>query len=180
VRRATFARYLTCFAALAYVATPAVAQKDVGEPLEHFFATKSVDGQLRTLEDQVLRIAEDFNADGRPDVALWQARDLASRSGGPVFLYMQRKDGRFAAAGSILVDPETLFRVVPEQDGSGARLLVCNVSAVTRGYAVSGSIVTELARRELPRACTGDAAPVAERLDMARYRANRMQAWIKR
>jgi hypothetical protein len=156
----------------------AVAQKDVGEPLEHFLATKSVDGQWRTLEDQLLRIAEDLNADGLPDVALWQARDLAGRSG-LVFLYMQRKDGRFAAAGSILVDPETLFRVVPEQDGSGARLLVCHVSAVTRGYVVSGSIVTELARRELPRACTGDAAPVAERLDMTRYRANRMQAWIK-
>jgi hypothetical protein len=171
--------WAACFAALAGAAAPVAAQKDVGEPLEHFLGTKSVDGQWRTLEDAVLRVADDFNADGLPDVALWQAPDLAGRASGPVFLYMQRKDGRFAASGSVLVDPETLFRVLPGPDG-GASLLVCHASAVTRGYAVSGFIVTELARGALPKACAGGAAPAIERLDMSRYRANGVQAWIRR
>ena len=97
-------------ATLCAVAVPAAAQKDVGEPLEHFLATKTVDGQLRPLDDPVARLVDDFNADGMLDVALWQARDLAGRRAGPVFLYFTRKDGRFAAAGSILADPDSLFR----------------------------------------------------------------------
>ena len=166
-------------AALCAVAAPAAAQKDVGEPLEHFFATKTVDGQLRQLDDPVARFVDDFNADGRLDVALWQARDHAGRRGGPVFLYFMRKDGRFAAAGSILADPDTLFRVVAER-GGGVRLLVCHAGAVTRGYEVNGYIVTELPRAALPRECGAEVMPEVERLDMARYRANGFQAWIRR
>lgn len=166
-------------AALCAVAAPAAAQKDVGEPLEHFLATKTVDGQWRQLDDPVARFVDDFNADGMPDVALWQARDLAGRRAGPVFLYFARKDGRFAAAGSILADPDTLFRVAMEP-GGGGRLLVCHSGAVTRGYEVNGYIVTELPRAGLPRECGADGLPVVERLDMARYRANGLQAWIRR
>jgi hypothetical protein len=176
MRRTTIA---ALFAALVAAATSAAAQKDVGEPLEHFLATKAVDGQWRQRDDPVARFVDDFNADGLPDVALWQARDLAGRRDGLVFLYFMRKDGRFAAAGSILADTDTLFRILKEP-GGGARLLVCHSGAVMRGYAVNGSIVSELPRKELPKACTGDVAPVAEQLDMARYRANGIQAWIKR
>jgi hypothetical protein len=43
-------------ATLCAVAVPAAAQKDVGEPLEHFLATKTVDGQLRSLDDPVARV----------------------------------------------------------------------------------------------------------------------------
>ena len=167
------------FAALAAAAAPALAQKDVGDPLEHFLATKAVDGQRRQLDDPVARLVDDFNADGTPDVALWQARDLVGRHGGPVFLYFMRKDGRFAAAGSILADPDTLFRIVTAP-GGGARLLVCHSGAVTRGYEVNGTIVTELPRGGLPRECGAEVVPAVERLDMARYRANGMQAWIRR
>jgi hypothetical protein len=166
-------------AALVAVAAPAAAQKDVGEPLEHFLATKAVDGQLRQRDDPVARYVDDFNADGMLDVALWQARDLAGKRGAPVFLYFMRKDGRFAAAGSILADPDTLFRVVAEP-GGGARLLVCHAGAVTRGYEVHGHIVTELPRAGLPRECGAEAMPEVERLDMARYRANGFQAWLRR
>jgi hypothetical protein len=74
-----------CCAALA-AAAPALAQKDVGESLEHFPGTKAVDGQWRTLDDAVLRIADDFNADGLVDIALWQTSDLAGRRDGPAFL----------------------------------------------------------------------------------------------
>jgi hypothetical protein len=173
-----FAR-TACTAALACAAAAAVAQKDVGEPLEHFLATKAVNGQARQLDDPVARVVDDFNADGLVDVALWQLGDLAGHDQGPVFLYMQRKDGRFAASGSVLADAAGLFRVVPARSG-GARLLVCHAGAVTRGYEVSGFIVTELARGELPKGCDADPAPAVERLDMARYRANGFQAWIRR
>ena len=166
-------------ATLCAVAVPAAAQKDVGEPLEHFLATKTVDGQLRPLDDPVARLVDDFNADGMLDVALWQARDLAGRRAGPVFLYFTRKDGRFAAAGSILADPDTLFRV-ETAPGGGARLLVCRSGAVTRGYEVHGFIVAELPRAGLPRECGTEVMPEVERLDMARYRANGLQAWIRR
>jgi hypothetical protein len=166
-------------AALCAVATPAAAQKDVGEPLEHFFATKTVDGQLRQPDDPVARLVDDFNADGTLDVALWQTRDHAGRRGAPVFLYFTRKDGRFAAGGSILADPDTLFRVELEP-GGGARLLVCHSRAVTRGYEVNGYIVTELPRAGLPRECRAEETPAVERLDMARYRASGFQAWIRR
>jgi hypothetical protein len=187
MRRVTIPRYRSTamataaasFAAFVAAASPAAAQKDVGEPLEHFLATKAVDGQVRSLDDPVTRVVDDLNADGLVDVALWQARDLAGHGYGPVFLYIQRKDGRFAASGSVLADAATLFRVVPERDG-GARLLVCHAGAVARGYDVSGAIVAELPRRELPKACGIDAAPPVERLDMTRYRATGMQAWIKR
>jgi hypothetical protein len=176
MRRTTIA---ALFAGLAAAAAPAAAQKDVGDPLEHFFATKAVDGQGRHLDDPVARLVDDFNADGMPDVALWQARELVGPRGGPVFLYLMRKDGRFAAAGSILADPDTLFRIVTAP-GGGARLLVCPFGAVTRGYEVNGTIVTELPQGGLPRECGADGVPAVERLDMARYRANGMQAWIKR
>jgi hypothetical protein len=166
-------------AALCAVAAPAVAQKDVGEPLEHFLSTRAVDGQRRQPDDPVARIVDDFNVDGMLDVALWQTRDHAGRRDGPVFLYFTRKDGRFAAAGSILADPETLFHVESEP-GGGARLLVCHSRAVTRGYEVNGYIVTELPRSGLPRECGAEAMPAVERLDMARYRANGLQAWIRR
>jgi hypothetical protein len=187
MRRVTITRYhgmtsapaLACCAALAAVAAPAAAQKDVGEPLEHFLATKAVDGQVRSLDDPVARVVDDFNADGLVDVALWQARDLTGHGYGPVFLYIQRKDGGFAASGSVLADAATLFRVVPERDG-GTRLLVCHAGAVARGYGVTGAIVSELPRRELPKACDTDPAPAVERLDVARYRATGMQAWIRR
>jgi hypothetical protein len=178
-RSATLARAAACCAALAALAAPAAAQKDVGEPLEHFLATRAADGQARSLDEPVARIVDDFNVDGLVDVALWQSRDLAGHGQGPVFLYMQRKDGRFAAAGSVLADAVTLFQVAPDRNG-GARLLVCHAGAVARAYRVSGFIVTELARRELPKACGADPAPALERLDMARYRATGQQAWIRR
>jgi len=57
-------------AALCAVAALAAAQKDVGEPLEHFLATKAVDGQWRQRDDPVARYVDDFNADGMLDVAL--------------------------------------------------------------------------------------------------------------
>ena len=176
MRRTTIA---ALFAALVAAATSAAAQKDVGEPLEHFLATKAVDGQWRQRDDPVARFVDDFNADGLPDVALWQARDLAGRRDGLVFLYFMRKDGRFAAAGSILADTDTLFRILKEP-GGGARLLVCHSGAVMRGYAVNGSIVSELPQAGLPRECGAKAIPAFERLDMARYRANGVQAWIRR
>lgn len=174
-----FAAIAAICATLFAVAAPAAAQKDVGEPLEHFLSTRAVDGQWRQPDDPVARIVDDFNADGMLDVALWQARDHAGRRDGPVFLYFTRKDGRFAAAGSILADPDTLFRVAAEP-GGGARLLVCHAGAVTRGYEVHGFIVTELPRAGLPRECGAGAMPAVERLDMARYRASGLQAWIRR
>jgi hypothetical protein len=172
-----FAR-AACLAVLVAAAPPAVAQKDVGEPLQHFLATKAVNGQARHLDDPVARVVDDFNADGLPDVALWQLGDLAGHQA-PVFLYMQRKDGRFAASGSVLADAATLFRVVPERAG-GTRLFVCHAGAVTRGYEVNGFIVAELAHGALPKGCDADPAPAVERLDMTRYRANGFQAWTRR
>jgi hypothetical protein len=168
-----------CLAVMFAFAAPAPAQKDVGEPLEHFLSTRTVDGKARTLEDPVARVVDDFNADDLPDVALWQERERAAAGARPVHLYMQRKDGRFAAGGSVLADPETIFRVVPERP-RGARLVVCHDGAVARGYEVSAFIVTELASAELPKACAALPAPVIERLDPARYRASGIQAWTRR
>jgi hypothetical protein len=165
-----------CFAVLVAFGTPAFAQKDVGDPLEHFLATRAVDGKARTLDDPVARLVDDFNADDLPDVALWQERERAAAGDRPVHLYMARKDGRFAAAGSVLADAATIFRVVPERP-RGGRLVVCRESAVVRGYEVSAFIVTELARADLPQACPAGQAPVVERLHTARYRANGLQAW---
>ena len=166
-------------AALLALTAPALAQKDVGEPLEHFLATKSVDGKTRSFDDPVARLVDDFNADNLPDVALWQESERAEDGLRPVYLYMTRKDGRFAAAGSVLADAATLFHVAPQRP-RGARLLVCHDGAVARGYEVSAFIVAELPRAELPKACPDEPAVAIERLDMARYRANGVQAWVRR
>jgi hypothetical protein len=169
-------RLLAMLLGVAFAAgvAPAVAQRDVGDPLEHFLATKNADGQRRTLDDPVLRIGEDFNNDGLVDVALWQPRDLGDGAG-PVFLYMQRKDGRFAASGSIVADAKSLFRVAPAGTGV-ARLQVCG----RRGYEVSGFIVTELPADGAPAECSGSAPESVERLDAARFKTNGVQAWIRR
>jgi hypothetical protein len=163
-------------AAMLALAAPAAAQKDVGDPLEHFLSTRTVDGKARTLDDPVTRLVDDFNADSLLDVAIWQERERTAAGDRPVHLYMERKDGRFAAAGSVLADAASIFRVVPERP-RGARLVVCRDSAVVRGYEVSAFIVTELARADLPQACPAGPAPVVERLDTARYRANGLQTW---
>lgn len=168
-----------CLAVLIAFGTPAFAQKDVGEPLEHFLSTKTVDGKARTLDDPVARVVDDFNADSLPDVGLWQERERVAKGDRPVHLYMQRKDGRFAAGGSVLADAETIFRVVPERS-RGARLVVCHDGAVARGYEVSAFIVAELPGAELPKACPAEPAPAIERLDMARFRASGIQAWTRR
>jgi hypothetical protein len=160
--------------ALAAGAAPAAAQRDVGDPLEHFLATKNASGQRRTLDDPVLRIGEDFNNDGLVDVALWQPRDLGDGAG-PVFLYMQRKDGRFAASGSVVADEKTLFRVAPAGSGM-ARLLVCG----RRRYEVSGFIVTELPADGAATECPDGAPEGVERLDAARFKTSGVQAWIRR
>lgn len=164
--------------AMAALAAPVAAQKDVGDPLEHFLATRGAGGAKRSLEHAVLRLTEDFNNDGMTDVGLWQPRDFPARTG-PLFLYMQRKDGRFAAAGSVVAESETLLRVIPVDSGS-ARLLACGGPAPA-GYDVVGFIVTELPRERLPDACTGIGreVPVVERLDAERYRRNGVQAWIR-
>ena len=57
---------------------------------------------------------------------------------------------------------------------------MCHAGAVTRGYEVHGFIVAELPRAGLPRECGAEVMPEVERLDMARYRANGLQAWIRR
>jgi hypothetical protein len=159
--------------------TPALAQKDVAEPLEHFLSTRTVDAKTRTLDDPVARVVDDFNADRLPDVGLWQEHERVATGDRPVHLYMQRKDGRFAAAGSVLADAERIFRVVPERP-RGARLVVCRDGAVARGYEVSAFIVAELPPAELPQACPVEPAAAIERLDMTRYRANGLQAWTRR
>ena len=168
-----------CLAVLIAFGAPALAQKDVGEPLEHFLSTRTVDARARTLDDPVARVVDDFNADSLPDVGLWQEHERVATGDRPVHLYMQRKDGRFAAGGSVLADPETIFRVVPERP-RGARLVVCRDGAVARGYEVSAFIVAELPPAELPKACPAEAAGTIERLDMARYRARGVQAWMRR
>lgn len=165
-----------CLAVIVGFGTPAFAQKDVGDPLEHFLSTRTIDGEARTLDDPVARLVDDFNADDLPDVALWQERERTAADERPVHLYMARKDGRFAAAGSVLAATAMIFRVVPERP-RGGRLIVCRESAVVRGYEVSAFIVTELARADLPQACPAGPAPVVERLDTARYRANGLQTW---
>ena len=43
-----------------------------------------------------------------------------------------------------------------------------------------GFIVTGLAREALPEACPAGETPEIERLDVARYRTNGLQAWIRR
>jgi hypothetical protein len=51
---------------------------------------------------------------------------------------------------------------------------------VTGGYAVDGFFVADLGRDALPDACPAGDAPEIERLDVGRYRANGLQAWIRR
>jgi hypothetical protein len=165
--------------ALAFVAGEAAAQKDVADPLEHFLGTAPPGRAKRVLDDGVARTSGDFNNDGLPDVALWQELDFGPHDG-PVFLYLGRKDGRFAASGLIVVGAGTLFRPLAGDRGS-AQLLVCGADAkVVTGYAVDGFIVTDLAREALPEACPVGETPEIERLDVARYRTNGLQAWIRR
>ena len=169
-------------AALLAGAAPAHAQKDVADPLEHFLATEAPGRAKRMLEDGVARATGDFNNDGLADVALWQEADFGP-SGGPVFLYLGRKDGRFAAAGTIVVSAASLFKPVPGARGS-AKLVVCeprgNGEAVASGYALDGFIVSDLPRQALPRKCPSVETFAVEHLDVERYRANGVQAWIRR
>jgi hypothetical protein len=169
-------------AALLAAAPAARAQKDVGDPLEHFLGTAAPGRAGRTLDDGVARTVGDFNNDGLVDVALWQELDFGPYDG-PVFLYLGRKDGRFAAGGTIVVAAETLFRPVPVEAGS-AKLVVCErrggAEAVAGGYALDGFIVSDLPRDGLPRECPPGDAVAVERLDVTRYRENGMQAWIRR
>jgi hypothetical protein len=51
---------------------------------------------------------------------------------------------------------------------------------VGAGYAVDGFVVSNLARDALPDACPDGEAPGVELLDVGRYRANGLQAWIRR
>ena len=158
------------------------AQKDVGDPLEHFLGTTAPGRAGRTLDDGVARAVGDFNNDGLGDVALWQEPDFGPYDG-PVFLYLGRRDGRFAAAGTIIVSAGALFRPVPMESGS-AKLVVCaggsDGATVAGGYAVDGFIVSDLSRAALPRECPRVEALEVERLDVRRYRENGMQAWIRR
>jgi hypothetical protein len=173
---------LLAAAALLAGAAGARAQKDVGDPLEHFLGTTAPGRAGRTLDDGVARTLGDFNNDGLGDLALWQEPDFGPYDG-PVFLYLGRKDGRFAAAGTIIVAAGALFRPVPADSGS-AQLLVCgrggDGATVASGYAVDGFIVSDLPRDALPRACPRAEAFAVERLDVKRYRENGMQAWIRR
>jgi len=169
-------------AALLAGAPEARAQKDVGDPLEHFLGTAAPGRAHRTLDDGVARTVGDFNNDGLADVALWQESDFGPYHG-PVFLYLGRKDGRFAAAGTIVASAGTLFKPVAGDTGS-AKLLVCERGGaretVASGYALDGFIVSDLPREALPRECPRVEAVVVERLDVKRYRENGMQAWISR
>ncbi len=165
-------------AALLAGAPEAGAQKDVGDPLEHFLGTAAPGRAGRALDDGVARAVGDFNNDRRADVALWQEIDFGPYDG-PVFLYFGRKDGRFAAAGTIVVAAGTLFKPVPIDIGS-TKLVVCERETVASGYAVDGFIVSDLPRAALPRKCPRVAAFAVERLDVRRYQENGMQAWIRR
>lgn len=163
----------------ALVAGEAAAQKDVADPLEHFLETAPPGRAKRVLDDGVARAGGDFNNDGLPDVALWQDADFGPHDG-PVFLYLGRRDGRFTASGLIVVSSQRLFRPLARERGS-AQLLVCEADAkVVAGYAVDGFIVSDLAREALPAACPPGDAPPVERLDVVRYRAKGLQAWIRR
>lgn len=169
-------------AALLAGAPAARAQRDVGDPLEHFLGTAAPGRAERTLEDGVARAVGDFNNDGLADLALWQDPDFGPYAG-PVFLYLGRKDGRFAAAGTIVVNAGTLFKPVPVDTGI-ARLVVCEPGGaggkVAGGYALNGFIVSDLERAALPSECPRVARLAVERLDVKRYRENGMQAWIRR
>ncbi len=166
-------------AAAALVAGEAAAQKDVVDPLEHFLETAPPGRAKRVLDDGVARASGDFNNDGLADVALWQEPDFGPHDG-PVFLYLGRKDGRFTASGLIIVSTQTLFRQLARERGS-AQLLVCEADAkAATGYALEGYVVSDLAREALPDACPAGDALAVERLDVTRYRANGLQAWIKR
>ena len=164
---------------LMFVAGEAAAQKDVADPLEHFLGTTPPGRAKRVLDDGVARTSGDFNNDGLPDVALWQEADFGPYDG-PVFLYLGRKDGRFAASGLIVVSAQRLFHPLARERGS-AQILVCEADArVGAGYAVDGFVVSDLARDALPDACPDGDAPGVELLDVGRYRANGLQAWIRR
>jgi len=169
-------------AALLAGAADVRAQKDVGDPLEHFLATEAPGRSKRMLEDGIARVTGDFNNDGLADMALWQEADFGPY-GGPVFLYLGRRDGRFAAAGTIVVSAAGLFKPVPAARGS-AKLIVCEPRGageeVVAGYALDGFIVSDLPSAALPRKCPGVEVLAIEHLDVERYRANGLQAWLRR
>ena len=60
------------------------------------------------------------------------------------------------------------------------RSFVAIMSVLCGRNALHGFIVAELPRPGLPRECGTEVMPEVERLDMARYRANGLQAWIRR
>jgi hypothetical protein len=172
-------RFFLGLALAALVAGEAAAQKDVADPLEHFLGTAPPGRAKRFLDDGVARASGDFNNDGLADLALWQEADFGPHDG-PVFLYLGRKDGRYAASGLIVVSAQRLFRSRARERGAG-ELLVCEADAsVAAGYAVEGFVVSDLARAALPGACPAGDAPEVERLDVARYRTNGLQAWIRK
>ena len=172
-------RVLLLLALAALIAGEAAAQKDVADPLEHFLGTAPPGRAKRALDDGVARASGDFYNDGLADVALWQEPDFGPHDG-LVFLYLGRKDGRFTASGLIVVSSQRLFQPLARGRGS-AQLLVCEADAkVAGGYAVDGFVVADLGRDALPDACPAGDAPEIERLDVGRYRANGLQAWIRR
>jgi hypothetical protein len=193
MKHAVFAAMLL---ALLMSATQVLAQKDVADPLEHFLATAGPKQVRRVVDQGVARVTGDFNNDDLEDVALWQDADFGPTSGS-VYLYFRRKDGRYTAAGTISVGASSLFKPVPVRKGSG-RLVFCERrnadQVIARGYAVDAFIVSDLPKSEAPAICSGpdrskaicreacadDAPPPVERLDVPRYRANGIQAWLKR
>jgi hypothetical protein len=185
---------IALLAALLASVLPAYAQKDVANPLQHFLASAAPERAKRVLDDGVARLSADFNNDGLIDFALWQDVDFGPDAG-PVWLYLQRKDGRYTAAGSIVVASRTLFTAMPIDRGS-AKLVFCDWrgdEAAPAGYSLQGFIVADIPRAELPTSCTGangesavcreacgEHVPEVERLDVGRYRLNGFEAWIER
>jgi hypothetical protein len=174
---------------------PRTRRRTVADPLQHFLASTARERAKRTLEDGVARLSGDFNNDGLTDFALWQEMDFGLAAG-PVWLYLRRKDGRYAAAGSIIVASRTLFTSMPIERDS-AKLLFCDGrgdGAAPAGYSVQGFIISDLPRAELPASCAGtdganavcretcgqQVVPDVERLDVGRYRMNGFEAWIAR
>ena len=183
------------FVALAAGVQQAFAQRDVADPLEDFLSMAAPDGAKRTPAGGVSRVIGDFNNDGRPDIALWQAADFGPQSG-EVYLYLGRKDGRFTMSGTIIVSAVSLFKAVPVEKGI-ARLLVCahgrGDETIASGYSLEETIVNNLPKDESPKRCTAsnrsericreacadESLPLVEQLDVERYRTAGFEAWIR-